>query len=237
MSSSRDTYAELEGSQVKTVAERYQPTWLPRAQVLGRRASRLMLDVDVSGLEHVSLTGALIVAGNHTGFLDGPLVTAWTPRPIRTLTKVEIFSGLPGRVLVRLGQISLDRDIPDRNALHAACEELTAGGACGVFPEGTRGDGELLEIKDGIGYLAVRSGAPIVPVAVIGTQQAMPKGAKLPRRGHPVHVAFGPAFTPDLSGDPYARRTSARVAEEVRGRLREHLEAVRRDLDLVRTGD
>lgn len=209
---------------------------LPVAQRVARRVFRMALSVHVSGLEHVLPEGPLIVAGNHTGFLDGPLVTAWVPRPIRTLTKVEIFKGFPGKALVYLGQIPVDRDIPDRTALRGAREELAAGGAVGVFPEGTRGDGELGRIKDGIGYLAARSGAPIVPVAVIGTQQALPKGAKIPRRSHEVHVAFGPAFSPSIVGDPHLRSTSALVAEEIRVRLRAHLEQVRRDLDPGRTG-
>lgn len=221
---------------MKPAADRYRPTALPKAQAFGRGLTRVLLDVEVTGQEHVALDGPLIVAGNHSGFLDGPLVTVWAPRPVRTLTKVEIFSGLPGFVMSRIGQIPLDRDIPDRRALHAARAELARGGAVGVFPEGTRGDGELLEIKHGIGYLALRSGAPIVPVAVLGTQLAMPKGSKLPSRSHKVHVAFGRSFTPDLRGDPHSRRTSAAVAEEVRDQLRAHLEAVRRDLHLVRTG-
>lgn len=206
---------------------RYSPRLLRCTAVLARFLSRVFLRVSVTGRELVPRTGAVIVAGNHSGFLDGPLVAAWCPRPVRVLTKIEIYVGPVAGALHRLGQIPLDRSRADRRALSAGLAVLAEGGALGVFPEGTRGAGELEDVQHGIAYLAVRSGATIVPVACIGTAAALPKGAKIPRLRTPVRLVYGAPFQPVVSGDPRARSTWADVAEQIRLGLRAHLETAR----------
>ena len=188
--------------------------------------TRLVFRMRVIGLEHVPTSGPVLLAGNHTGFLDGPIVYVLVPRPSAFLVKSELYTGPWARVLAFARQIPVRRGIPDRTALDAGLAVLRAGGVLGVFPEGTRGEGRLESIQHGIGYLALRAGCPVVPVVCVGTAAALPKGAMLPRLRTPVDVVFGPAFSIDVTGDPRARSTIADAAEQVRKHLLHHLDDV-----------
>ena len=187
---------------------------------------RLVFRVRVVGAEHLPGHGPVLVAGNHTGFLDGPIVFMMLPRPSAFLVKSELYSGPWAKVLAFARQIPVHRGAPDRTALRRALDVLAAGGVLGVFPEGTRGEGRLESVQHGIGYLALRAGCPIVPVVCLGTAEALPKGKKLPRWRAPVDVIFGPAFELEVTGDPRARSTIADAAEQVRKHLLAHLDAV-----------
>ena len=186
----------------------------------------VIMRVRSEGTELVPASGPLILAGNHASWLDGPLVVAECPRPVRCLTKVELYKGALGWFLSKIGQIPIDRGRPDRTALHASLEELQNGGAIGMFPEGTRGTGELDSVHDGVAWLAVRSGAHVVPVACLGTAVALPKGAKFPKRT-PVTVVFGEPFTITMPGNPRSRTALKGVSEEIRLQMVEHLAAAR----------
>ena len=187
---------------------------------------RLVFRLTVIGAEHVPSSGPVLLAGNHSGLLDGPLVYAISPRPTSFLTKAELFVGPLARALGWLGQISVHRGQPDRTALKAGLAVLGAGGVLGVFPEGTRGSGALETTTDGLAYLALRSGAQVVPVAVLGTAAALPRGSRRPRWGAPITVAFGRPVTLTMTGDPRARRTVREAAEQLRLALVAHLDAV-----------
>jgi 1-acyl-sn-glycerol-3-phosphate acyltransferase len=189
-------------------------------------ANHVVLKTRAYGLEHVPSEGPLIFAGNHASWLDGPLVVLECPRIVRCLTKVELFGGKLGNFLLRVGQIPIDRGRPDRTALHASLTELQSGGAIGMFPEGTRGSGELEAVHDGVAWLAVRSGAKVLPVACIGTAAALPKGAKFPKRV-PVSVVFGKPFEITMPENPRSRTALKAVSEDIRVRLVEHLAAAR----------
>ncbi len=93
------------------------------------------------------------------------------PRPVHFLIKQEAFVGPLGRFLEGIGQIKVDRSAADRTAITGALDVLAAGGALGIFPEGTRGEGDFASLRAGLAYFAVRSGAPIVPVAVLGSSE------------------------------------------------------------------
>jgi 1-acyl-sn-glycerol-3-phosphate acyltransferase len=194
---------------------------------------RLMFKIDIRGLEHLPKTGPVLIAGNHTGWLDGPLVQMLLPRPCSFLVKSELYNG-PWRVILDFSrQIPIRRGAPDRTALRRALEVLAGGGVLGVFPEGTRGVGALETVQHGIGYIALRaqdSGAqcPIIPVVCTGTAEALPKGAKMLKFRTPISIVFGEAFTLDVEGNPRARSTVAAAAEQIRVRLLDHLETVSR---------
>jgi len=187
---------------------------------------RTVFRLRVIGADHLPRTGPVLVAGNHTGFLDGPIVFMMLPRPSSFLVKSELYSGPWAKVLAFAQQIPIRRGAPDRTALRRALDVLAAGGVLGVFPEGTRGEGRLENVQHGIGYLALRAGCPVVPVVCTGTADALPKGKLLPRFRAPVDVVFGPAFEIEVHGDPRSRRTIADAAEQVRLHLLAHLEAV-----------
>lgn len=190
----------------------------------GRLLFRSAFRMRVLGVENVPPTGAVLLAGNHTGFLDGPLVWAFCPRQAIFLAKSELFVGPLARALGWLGQVPVHRGRPDRTALRTALSVLETGGAMGVFPEGTRGAGVLDSVSDGLAWLALRSRVPVVPIAVLGTAEAMPKGQR-PRLRAPVTLAFGPPVTLTTTGDPRVRRTVRAAAEELRLALLAHLHA------------
>jgi 1-acyl-sn-glycerol-3-phosphate acyltransferase len=189
--------------------------------------NRLIMRVTLEGLEHVPADEPLIFAGNHSSWLDGPLVVIESPRTVRCLVKSEMYIRIVGRLLLISGQIPIDRGRPDREALHTALDELSRGGAIGVFPEGTRGSGEMAAVQHGIAYLAVHGRCRVLPVACINTGDALPKGARWPRRSVQVRVVFGKPFEVDVPANPRSRRALAAVAEDIRVRLLDHLETAR----------
>jgi 1-acyl-sn-glycerol-3-phosphate acyltransferase len=205
------------------MSRRTDPTRESVPLLLTRRAAQLLLRLTfrlrIKGVEHLPTSGPVLLAGNHSGFLDGPIVMIMLPRPSAFLVKSELYSGPLRRVLTFARQIPIHRGTPDRTALRAGLDVLAAGGVLGVFPEGTRGSGDLATIQHGIGYLALHAGCPIVPVLCDGTADALPKGKVLPRWRTPIEVVFGPAFTLDVAGDTRTRATIAAAAEQVRTKL------------------
>lgn len=206
-----------------------QPWLVSVCRVLGSRLARVVFQLRVEGAEHVPRTGAVLLAGNHTGFVDGPLVFLLAPRPAAMLAKAEIFRGVLAVLFRWIGLVPVLRGTPDRNALTQGLAQLSAGGALGVFPEGTRGSGTFDQITDGLAYLALRSGAPVVPVAVLGTAHAWGHGSSLPRLRAPVGIVFGPAIRLTVDGDRRARRTVSLAAEQLRRGLVDHLQAATGD--------
>ncbi|HWB67542.1 MAG TPA: lysophospholipid acyltransferase family protein, partial [Mycobacteriales bacterium] len=214
-------------------ARRTDPTRESIPLMLARRlAARLLrgyFRLRIVGLEHLPAEGPVLVAGNHSGFLDGPIVMIMLSRPSSFLAKSELYKGALKKVLEFARQIPIHRGTPDRAGLRAGLRVLAGGGVLGVFPEGTRGTGELASIQHGIGYLALHGHCPIVPVVCKGTAEALPKGKAVPRFRAPVDVVFGAPFTLVPDGDPRTRAAMADAAEQIRARLLEHLSAVTSD--------
>ena len=160
---------------------------------------RLVFRMVVEGGQHVPRAGPVILAANHLSFLDSFLIPLAAPRPVAFLAKAEYFSrpGILGRLagatLLGLGAVAVPRG--EHRAAQAALETalcvLRGGGAFGIHPEGSRSrDGRLYRGRTGVAWLALASGAPVVPVALIGTDRIQPVGARLPRPGR-VTVRFG----------------------------------------------
>ena len=153
----------------------------------------------VRGLEHVPRTGPLILASNHRSFIDSVVIPAVTPRPVSFLAKSDYFTGrgVKGRLVkvwfTTFGALPVDRD--DSRAalasLDTALGVLADGGAFGIYPEGTRSrDGRLYRGRTGVAQLALTSGAPIVPIGLMGTERLQPVGSNRPRLVR-VTVTFG----------------------------------------------
>ncbi|MFB9434162.1 lysophospholipid acyltransferase family protein [Streptomyces showdoensis] len=183
----------------------------------------------VLGAWRVPASGPVILAVNHAHNLDGPMLMGTAPRPVHFLIKKEAFVGPLGSFLEGIGQLKVDRDSTDRAAIGNALAVLEHGGVLGIFPEGTRGEGDFASLRSGLAYFAVRSGAPIVPVAVLGSTERPGRLVKaLPRFRHPVDVVFGDAFE---AGDGSGRRTRKALDEathRIQGRLTDHLKNARR---------
>ena len=120
--------------------------------------------------DRVPATGPVILVANHAAFLDGPLVFGMAPRPVSFLVKREAFSGFWGWTIRNVGQIPIDRTVGDRAALSTATAVLESGGAVGIFPEGNRSSGDVEQVNQGAAWIALRTGAKVVPVAVMGTR-------------------------------------------------------------------
>lgn len=183
----------------------------------------------VLGAWKVPATGPVILAVNHSHNLDGPLVMGTAPRPLHFLIKKEAFVGPLGPFLEGIGQVKVDRSGTDRTAITRALDVLGEGGALGIFPEGTRGDGDFASLRAGLAYFAVRSGAPVVPVAVLGSTDAKGRLVKgLPPLRSRVDVVFGSAFE---AGDGTGRRTRTALdaaTVRIQDRLTAHLADAKR---------
>jgi 1-acyl-sn-glycerol-3-phosphate acyltransferase len=154
---------------------------------------------EVHGAEQVPQTGPVILAANHRAAVDTAVIPIVTPRPVSFLGKAEYFngSGPKGRLIAgflrALGYVPVERGnaMAGLAALEAARKVLEAGGAFGIYPEGTRSlDGRLHRGHTGVGALALATGAKVVPVALMGTEKVQPVGKRFPRVAK-VTVRFG----------------------------------------------
>ncbi|MFD9192480.1 lysophospholipid acyltransferase family protein [Streptomyces phaeochromogenes] len=183
----------------------------------------------VLGAWKVPATGPVIFAVNHSHNIDGPMVIGVAPRPSHFLVKKEAFVGPLDPFMTRIGQIKVDRDTTDRTAITRALGVLQNGGVLGIFPEGTRGEGDFAALRAGLSYFAVRSGAPIVPVAVLGSTESRGRLIKaLPPLRSRVDVVFGDPFE---AGDGSGLRTRKALDEatvRIQKQLTAHLENARR---------
>jgi 1-acyl-sn-glycerol-3-phosphate acyltransferase len=161
---------------------------------------RVVYRPTVEGVENIPRSGSLILASNHLSFVDSMVIPMVTPRRVAFLAKSDYFTGTGVKgTLSRwwfngFGMIPVDRD-DHRSAqisLDLALSVLARGEAFGIYPEGTRSrDGRLYRGKTGVAWLALQAGAPVVPVALTGTEKLQPVGFRLPRRAKVV-VRFGP---------------------------------------------
>ena len=196
--------------------------WIFKASVL--RALRLWSRPQVEGLEKLPAGGVLIV-GNHLSFSDSFFLGAVLPRRLTFLAKSSYFDGpgirgwLTAQFFRALGQVPVDRSGGPAGdaALRAGSEVLRGGGLLGIYPEGTRSpDGRLHKFRTGVARMALRSGAPVIPVGLIGTDQVLPPGSSRWRRA-PVEVHFGqPLHFPGRTEDERSARALREVAETVR---------------------
>lgn len=150
---------------------------------------------EVEGAKNVPAHGPAILASNHTSFLDPPLVGAATDREINYMARETLFRfPVVGSILRNVNAVPVDREGGGAAGLRAILDRLLAGGAIILFPEGTRSpDGELQTAKSGIGLTVIKSNAPVIPVRVFGTFNALNRHQSFPRP-RPIGVRFGSAL-------------------------------------------
>ena len=156
---------------------------------------RCLWKVTTEGLENVPSQGPAILAPNHISVLDSFFVPLCLPRRITYVGKAEYMDDWKTRFLFpAMGMIPIDRSGGDgaKRALDAAAEVLEADELFGIYPEGTRSrNGKLHKGHTGIARLALRTGACIVPVGIIGSDDVQPPDAKMPAPFRRVHIRFG----------------------------------------------
>lgn len=199
----------------------------PLLRALARRRLQRRYDVRVAGTELFPRTGPAVVVANHIGWLDGPLLGIVLPRPVHALTKDEMFQGRTGAFLRRTGQIPLDRFHPDPAAVKASLRVLRSGNVVGVFPEGSRGDGEVRRFHRGAAYFALAAGAPVVPVALFGTRQPGGGLESRPPRGSRIDIVIGEPVAVARQPWPRTREQVEAVSRLLQGVLVDHLAATR----------
>ncbi|HEY0905024.1 MAG TPA: lysophospholipid acyltransferase family protein [Marmoricola sp.] len=198
---------------------------LRRGRPVATRILRRRWDLTLRGHDRVPLDGPLVVVANHVGVLDGPLMAILSPRPVHVLAKREMYHGALGALLSASGQIPVLREGPDPSAVKASLRVLRDGGAVGVFPEGTRGAGEVERVKPGAAYLAMATGATVVPLVFLGTRMPGGSNNSLPPARSPIVLSYGEPFT--VGRQPWPRRQpethalAARIKEALRATLRE----------------
>ncbi len=185
---------------------------------------RLMARPEVTGAENIPATGPAILASNHLSVVDSIFLPLMVERPVTFAAKSEYFTGtrwrdkVVGAYLRSTNQLSTDRAgaRAAQAMLDAALDLLNGGQLFGIYPEGTRSpDGRLYRGRTGIGYLALNSGAPVIPVAMIGTERILPPGHRIPRPGK-IEIRIGEPITFDqFRGQPAGARQRRAVTDEV----------------------
>jgi 1-acyl-sn-glycerol-3-phosphate acyltransferase len=170
----------------------------------------------VEGRDNVPRSGPVIFASNHLSFIDSIAIPVAAPRPVHFLAKASYFEGdglrgwLSRTFFESIGAIPVQRGAGQAalDALDLQRQLLDEGLAVALYPEGTRStDGRLYKGRTGVAFLALQTGAPVVPVGLIGTDRVMPVGAKMPTLKERITVRFGEPL--DLS--PHGPATSGRA--------------------------
>ncbi len=173
----------------------------------------LIMGLRIEGFANLPASGAVIVAANHLSLLDPLLVAVAVDRPVNFMAKAELFNHkILGYLLTKVYAFPVKRGNADRHAIRHALQLMEDGKVLGIFPEGTRKKpGRVEHTQAGAAMIALRSGAPIVPVACIGTDKTIPWGWIWPlviRIGEPISML-------DYQGQKINSETMAKLSNEI----------------------
>ena len=171
--------------------------------------------------KNVPRKGPLIVAPIHVSHLDPPVVACGTNRHMRFMAKDELFKNKAfGRLISSLGAFPVKRGEADMDSIRAAIQMIENGEAVLIFPEGTRGDGKHIQpINRGVAMLAKKTGAKVMPVGIVGTHIAWPRGQKKIRR-HRMNVIYGQPFSyADIATGANEKENREIFANELQSRI------------------
>lgn len=197
--------------------------WFLKRIVIGP-VLRLLFRPWVRGLDNLPAEGLAIIAGNHNHFMDSIFVPLLVPRPVVYLAKKDYFTGRGVKGTVTRWFFKLNNQLPmdraggsgSQASLQAGLKVLGEGNFLGIYPEGTRSpDGKLYRGRTGVARLVLESGAPVVPVAIIGTDKISPTGSLLPKLKR-VGVVFGtPMDFSKYEGLPADRFLLRSITDEI----------------------
>lgn len=198
------------GTRIRQGLTRWQRRW-PRgstarvvARVLSFPARRVLVRLRVEGAENLPSLGPAIIAANHLSFFDSVLLLFALPRRVYALGKAEYTDRpITGWLFCGAGMIPVRRERPGdlSSAFDQARAVLDAGDVLAIFPEGTRSrDGQLHRGHSGAAHLALETGAPLVPVGIIGTDHILPTGARIVRPFRRATLRVGEPIRPESRG-------------------------------------
>ncbi|MFJ6654025.1 lysophospholipid acyltransferase family protein [Microbacterium sp. NPDC091313] len=181
--------------------------------------ARMIYRPRVEGRNHVPRTGPVIFASNHLSFIDSIAIPVAAPRPVHFLAKSSYFESWASRQFFSaIGAIPVERGAGQAamDALEQQRRILADGRAVALYPEGTRSlDGRLYKGRTGVAFLALETGAPVVPVGLIGTDVVMPVGAKFPTLRERVTVRFGQPLDLSAHGPAASGRARRSATDEI----------------------
>ena len=176
---------------------------------------RLFFRAEFRGVEHIPMEGRVILAANHMSNADPPLIGCHIPRNLNYMCKEELFH-VPfiGWVLRTTQTIPVKRGTGDRGAIRTAQQALRAEKMIALFPEGHRSrDGRMRKAQPGVGLLAALSGAPVIPVCIIGTDRIFANGGHFPK----LKVIYGEPL--QFTGDHKDKEALAAFSQQVMDRI------------------
>ncbi len=182
----------------------------------------------IEGREHIPADGLLIVASNHLSFIDSIVIPLAVPRKVVFLAKAEYWEGRSPAAWPRRLFFAAFEAVPVQRAqaedaqasLDLARGVIERGDAFGIYPEGTRSrDGRLYRGRTGVGWLAMATGATVLPVGVIGTDRVQPVGATVPRPGRRITIRFGEPVLPSSYEKLAPGRARRELTDEVMERI------------------
>ena len=161
---------------------------------------RFLFRGKTTGISNLPKTGGVVVVSNHGSHLDPPILGHALGRPVAFMAKAELFRiPILSFIISACGAYPVKRGAGDREALRTASNKLIEGWATGVFLDGTRQEnGRVNDPKAGAALLAARTGCPILPVAIVNSHRAFPKGSFLPRFVS-IHLKVGKLIQPPLT--------------------------------------
>ena len=182
--------------------------------------SRVLFRPEVIGVENIPIDGPVLLAPIHRSNVDFAFTLFISSRKVFFMAKDSLFK-VPalGSLLARLGAFPVKRGTADRDSMADAEDVLRQGQVLVLFPEGTRKEGPLVEpLHDGAMFIASRTGARVVPIGIGGSEEAMPKGAKLPRFAR-IRIVIGEPIEPPTAEGRISRSLIASKTEELRSAL------------------
>lgn len=186
--------------------------------------ARMVYRPRIEGRSHVPRSGPVILASNHLSFIDSIAIPVAAPRPVHFLAKSSYFDGggvagwFSREFFTAIGAVPVQRGAGQAalDALDQQRRILEEGKAVALYPEGTRSlDGRLYKGRTGVAFLALQSGAPVVPVGLIGTAEVMPVGARIPSIRHRITVRFGLPLDLSAHGAAESGRARRQATDEI----------------------
>jgi len=199
----------------------YWLTW-----VTVRLLATVLFRFRVSGAHHVPKTGGVLIAANHTSYLDIPILGCGMPRRAWFMGRMDLFSGPAAWLMRHMGWIPIRRERVDRTAFEEAIRRLKAGQAVVIYPEGSRSeDGRLQPGKPGVGIIVAATGSPVVPAYLGGTYDVLPPGSTWIRL-RPIQVSYGvpvdfTALVKEMDSEAKKKELYQRISQEIMGRIAE----------------